>query len=470
MPLKRRVARRFAPLALVAAVAAALPATMAAGDGATTTLYDPALPVVDNRDFIDVGTAFDVTTNTVVTALAIEARFSAPARVTVEIREMTDTTPGDVIASAAVDMQGAEWAFREIPIAFEFLAGRRYDVRFRVPEFWSAQIRARSGWNYDDLQPSRYIERGAFRVLDGGGGATMLGGSYLYDYPYLPHIAVIGSTDKTAPAVEVRVGPNDHVARDDWYNLASSGSDGVNVEVEVTDESPVARVACDVDGTRTLETTRTLAAFDVLGDRHHVVACTAEDAHGNQATATLTLKIDQTPPSLEARVSPNPVREGQEATAVPRATDSLDVAPLAGCDDVPTDAPGRHQVDCWAEDVAGNRTTAVAEYEVLYAFDGFFSPVRMSGDNRAKAGSSVPLKFSLDGFRGLDVLADGSPEVRPCGAATPVTAARGALSYDTDADRYVYVWRTDRAWAGECREITVRLDDGSAKAVRFTLR
>jgi hypothetical protein len=111
----------------------------------------------------------------------------------------------------------------------------------------------------------------------------------------------------------------------------------------------------------------------------------------------------------------------------------------------------------------------VAAYDVVYAFDGFFAPVRMTGENRAKAGSTVPLKFSLDGFRGLDVLAAGSPEVRACDAGGLAVAGAGKLSYDGDSDTYLFGWRTDRRWAGGCYEVTVRLDDGSAKSVRFTM-
>jgi len=105
----------------------------------------------------------------------------------------------------------------------------------------------------------------------------------------------------------------------------------------------------------------------------------------------------------------------------------------------------------------------------VHAFDGFFSPVRMDGANRARAGSSVPLKFSIGEYDGLDILAAGSPSVAVCDATGAGSAAAGRLSYDADADLYVYVWKTDRAWAGSCREVTVRLDDGSAKSVRFTM-
>jgi hypothetical protein len=58
--------------------------------------------------------------------------------------------------------------------------------------------------------------------------------------------------------------------------------------------------------------------------------------------------------------------------------------------------------------------------------------------------------------------------VQRCGGGD-ATSAEGGLSYDADAGQYAYVWKTDRAWAGTCRAITVRLDDGSAKSVSFRM-
>jgi hypothetical protein len=63
----------------------------------------------------------------------------------------------------------------------------------------------------------------------------------------------------------------------------------------------------------------------------------------------------------------------------------------------------------------------------------------------------------------------------PCDDSTPAdaiepTAAAGAsgLSYDPATDRYTYVWKTDKAWAGTCRTPVIRLADGSpAKTATF---
>ena len=106
-----------------------------------------------------------------------------------------------------------------------------------------------------------------------------------------------------------------------------------------------------------------------------------------------------------------------------------------------------------------------------------FSPV--SALNLARAGSAIPIKFSLGGNRGLDVFRAGSPSSHqvPCptgGVTGPfeptVTAGGSGLSYDAGADRYTYVWKTQKAWGGTCRELVIDLADGTSHGARFSFR
>jgi hypothetical protein len=72
------------------------------------------------------------------------------------------------------------------------------------------------------------------------------------------------------------------------------------------------------------------------------------------------------------------------------------------------------------------------------------------------------------GTRG--VLAPGLPTSRQvaCANGAPIgnassTSPAGAstLTYDPTTDTYVYVWKTDAAWKGTCRELAVGLPDGT---------
>jgi hypothetical protein len=116
----------------------------------------------------------------------------------------------------------------------------------------------------------------------------------------------------------------------------------------------------------------------------------------------------------------------------------------------------------------------------VFPFSGFAAPV--DGPpvvNALKAGAAVPVKFSLGGDRGLAIFADGYPRSHAveCGSAQvidpveeTVTAGGSSLHYDPSTDRYVYVWKSSKDWAGACRELQVKFVDGETYTALFSLR
>ncbi len=132
-------------------------------------------------------------------------------------------------------------------------------------------------------------------------------------------------------------------------------------------------------------------------------------------------------------------------------------------------------------DRVGNESAAVScTYWVIYRWSGFFRPVDNSSVgnivwNIVNAGRAVPIKFSLAGPQGMDILS-GTPKVIevPCtnGASDPIdefasTAGNSGLQYDPVADQYIYVWKTDRNWAGKCAKLVVTLKDGTSHEAWF---
>jgi hypothetical protein len=114
--------------------------------------------------------------------------------------------------------------------------------------------------------------------------------------------------------------------------------------------------------------------------------------------------------------------------------------------------------------------------EAGYTFTGFFAPVDMAMLNVVKAGRAIPIKFSLGGDFGLDIMAAGYPASDPvaCDNSAPtgtieetVSAGSSSLSYDPDSDQYTYVWKTNKGWANSCRVLTIMLDDDSVHTVSF---
>jgi len=148
-----------------------------------------------------------------------------------------------------------------------------------------------------------------------------------------------------------------------------------------------------------------------------------------------------------------------------------------------TDVTTTNVVDGSASTICGS-VTSLSPFilaELHYDFVGFFQPVDNPGSteiiNTVKAGSAIPVKFSLGGNLGLNVLASGSPasSAYTCGGGAEdvieetVTAGASGLTYDATAGQYVYIWKTDKAWAGTCRKLTVNLKDGTSKQALFKL-
>jgi hypothetical protein len=113
-----------------------------------------------------------------------------------------------------------------------------------------------------------------------------------------------------------------------------------------------------------------------------------------------------------------------------------------------------------------------------YQWNGFFEPVENPPTlNQVKAGSAIPVKFSLNGDMGLDIFATGYPlsQKIACDTSAPldaieetVTAGESSLSYDPISDQYIYVWKTNKLlWGNTCRQLIVILDDGTIHTANF---
>ena len=145
---------------------------------------------------------------------------------------------------------------------------------------------------------------------------------------------------------------------------------------------------------------------------------------------------------------------------------------------VDTSSVGERSFRVDASDVAGNTAVARSVYRVVYDFEGFLWPVRNRPHaNRWVAGVPVPIRFELGGDQGLDVVEDGWPQVAeiPCGSQEEPASGEPArhprwyreLVFRKRRARYVFLWRTQRDWAGSCRQFMLRLDDGTVRRADF---
>ena len=136
-----------------------------------------------------------------------------------------------------------------------------------------------------------------------------------------------------------------------------------------------------------------------------------------------------------------------------------------------------------ADDNAFTATFSSSAPEPIYDFDGFYAPVDnkdLAGNyvlNQVRAGSAIPVRFSLGGDRGMDIFEVGYPRSQAIacdsdaevdGVEQTVNAGSSELSYAPGSDTYTYVWKTDRAWSDSCRQLVVRFDDGTTARANFT--
>jgi alpha-tubulin suppressor-like RCC1 family protein len=139
------------------------------------------------------------------------------------------------------------------------------------------------------------------------------------------------------------------------------------------------------------------------------------------------------------------------------------------------------QVWCWGRNDHGQGTVpGPSSPGPTYPFTGFFPPVQpVPTFTAVKAGSAVPLKFSLGGDKGLKVLAEDSPAsaqidcelLTPMSELKPTMPAGGSgLSYDASTGQYTYVWKTEKAWADTCRVLALQLNDLTVHLAVFDLK
>lgn len=154
-----------------------------------------------------------------------------------------------------------------------------------------------------------------------------------------------------------------------------------------------------------------------------------------------------------------------------KATDNIDgPIPVIITGSVDTNTIGTYTITYTATDNAGNSASITRTIKVIYNFAGFFQPVdNLPVLNYVKAGSAIPVKFSLNGGQGLNIFMVGYPASQKisCDSNAPidnieetVTAGSSSLSYDANIDQYNYVWKTDKTWIGTCYQLLVLLKDG----------
>ena len=350
----------------------------------------------------------------------------------------------------------------------------------------SPAIDAANSTGCQNAQINKRDQRGYARFVDGNGDkvAACDIGAYEYGSTAPPPAATL---DPDPPVVAVELTPAAPDGSNGWYRGP------VSVKPDVTDASPVIDLRCALDPAVPPvafddvpeEICSFLGGAPVTADGSHTFYAAAMDIWGHKSeVASSSFKIDATPPGITCPVD-GPFLLGSGAHTVgPAGVDAsvsgLDEAASTLSGVVTTESVGPQTLTFTAFDMAGNSTSQDCTYNVIYDFGGFYPPVEPAPAlNEARAGQAIPLKFSLAGDQGLEVIAAGYPASRPVDCATlePIgsleptePSGRSGLSYAAGYGWYYIVWKTEKAWAGACRLLLIQLVDGTVHGAFFNFR
>jgi Bacterial surface protein, Ig-like domain/HYR domain len=271
--------------------------------------------------------------------------------------------------------------------------------------------------------------------------------------------------------------------------LTLNGANPLTVECHTTftDPGATASDACAGNLTGAIVVTGSVNANTV---GVYTLTYTVNDGQGHTTTATRTVQVvDTTPPTISCPANvvvdlPSNSTATSLIVNYPAVTATDSCAGSATVTSTPAAGSvfpvGTTTVNATATDAAGNASHCSFTVTVRYRFTGFFAPVNnLPTVNVVNAGRAIPVKFSLSGNKGLNIFAPDSPAsgAIACNASDPavdlvntVTAGDSSLSYDAGSDQYNYVWKTESAWAGTCRQLVLQLNDGSIYRANFRFR
>ena len=209
---------------------------------------------------------------------------------------------------------------------------------------------------------------------------------------------------------------------------------------------------------------------DYPGTKRFEVVALDKGGNVTYATATYTI-VDHRPPSVHiAYPNENGLYFLGSSVLASYDCSSVSGAHVTSCTGpVPTGSPfdtssiGSHTFAVTATDENGRTAMRTYAYTVIYDFKGFESPVVANQALDARAGDVIPLKFSLGGDQGLDVISKTmwySVSCADFSGTGPSTVGQGKLSYNASTNRYTDLVATDRTWKGSCFLLRIDLADG----------
>jgi hypothetical protein len=242
-----------------------------------------------------------------------------------------------------------------------------------------------------------------------------------------------GATDGTAPSASPTQSPAANA--DGWNNsdvtvswhwadeIGGSGIDNANCTTSTTSSDQGAAIGLNA---------------------------TCKDVAGNTGSASYTVKVDKTAPTVTCSAAPTYVLGGSHTVDVSATvTDGLSgpAASPVTADVTATDVstPGVKSKSLTGFDIAGNQTTVGCTYVVGFNFLGFLEPIPQASYKR---GSTIPVKFRLGDATGTTIPdADAQALLAPvCRVKVTLDGTdKGCATYDPISDTFKFDLKTPKS-------------------------
>lgn len=137
---------------------------------------------------------------------------------------------------------------------------------------------------------------------------------------------------------------------------------------------------------------------------------------------------------------------------------------------------GTTKITCRAQDLAGNIATGAFTVRVTYSWGGIRPPIKPDGTSVFKAGSTIPVKFTLSGLNTTKSSVQATmwyaPDVggKPGAWSKGLTKSPGAIGnqFRYAGEQYIFDWATSGLKPG-VYWLKIDLSDGNPQLIRLSL-
>ena len=200
-----------------------------------------------------------------------------------------------------------------------------------------------------------------------------------------------------------------------------------------------------------------------------VLTAGCADVAGNLGSASATVNVDLTAPTVTCSATPALVVGSSVGSVSATVTDALSgpvdgtvTSPIAAAD---LASPGVKSVDVSGADRAGNMTTVACTYVVQYDFGGFLEPIPQTNYRR---GSTIPVRFQLGTASGALLSDQAAAALLAPVCRVQVTldgVSKGCVRYDAAANKFQIDVKTTKSFIPGEHTIAVVITAGDGSVV-----